>query len=157
MSLKADMMSSVVAEVVERRPFEPGVAVAVVPLPLLLVGEDLVRLGRFLELLLGLVVARVVVRVVLQGQLPVGFLDVVGRGVAADSEHFVKIALGRGHRHGVSAVTSARGSRDGRPSTRPNPIDIHARYAYDADSVTYDAVQRGSVPHPTLIARDRLA
>ena len=35
-----------VAEVVDRRPFEPGVAVAVVPLPLRLVGEDLVGLGR---------------------------------------------------------------------------------------------------------------
>ena len=67
-----------VAEVVDPGPFEPGMAVAVVALPLRLVGEDLVRLGRFLEPPLGLGVARVLVGVVLQGQLPIGFLDLVG-------------------------------------------------------------------------------
>ena len=96
-----------VAEVVDPRPFEPGVAVAVVPLALRLVGEDLVRLGRLLEPLLGLGVARVLVRVVLQGQLPIGLLDLVGRGVALHAEDFVIIAL-RGHRHGVS-IGSVRG------------------------------------------------
>ena len=57
-----------VAEVVDARPFQAGVAVAVVPLALVLVGEDLVRLGRFLEPLLGLGVARVLVGMILQGQ-----------------------------------------------------------------------------------------
>ena len=57
-----------VAEVVDPRPFQPGVAVAVVTLPLRLVGEDLVRLGRLLEPLLGLGVARVLVGMVLQRQ-----------------------------------------------------------------------------------------
>ena len=92
-----------VAEVVDPRPFEAGVAVAVVALPLRLVGEDLVRLGRLLEPLLGLGVARVLVGVVLQGQLPIGFLDLFGRGVALDAKDFVIITLRRCHRHGVSS------------------------------------------------------
>ena len=91
-----------VAEVVDPRAFDPGVAVAVVPLALRLVGEDLVRLGPFLEPLLGLGVARVLVGVVLQGQLPIGFLDLFGGGVAFDPKDFVIITFRRCHRHGVS-------------------------------------------------------
>ena len=82
-----------VAEVVDPGPLQPGVPVAVVALALLLVGEDLVRLGRLLEALLGLGVARVLVGVVLQGELAIGFLDLLGVGVALHAQDFVIIAL----------------------------------------------------------------
>ena len=91
-----------VAEVVHPRAFEPGVAVAIVAGALLLVGEDLVRLGGLLELLLRRGVARVLVRVELQGHLPITLLDFLDRGLALDGQDLVIIALGRRHRHGIS-------------------------------------------------------
>ena len=102
MSLKADMMSSVERKSWNAAPFEPGVPVAVVSLPLVRVGEDLVRFGRLLEPLGGLLVTRVAVRVILERHLPIGFLDIVGGGLAGDPEHLVEIAFRCGHRHGVS-------------------------------------------------------
>src|SRR5208283_3007772 len=92
------------AEVVDGRTLQPGVAVAVVPLPLFGIGQNLVGLGRFLEPFLGVLVARISVRVKLERHLPVGSFYVVGLRVASDPEHLIEIALGRGHRHGVSAV-----------------------------------------------------
>lgn len=56
--------------------FEPLLAVLVVDLPLLLVGEDLVGLGDLLELLLG-ARALVLVRVELERHFAVRLLDVV--------------------------------------------------------------------------------
>src|SRR5262249_55043736 len=50
---------------------QAGVSVAVVALALVRLAQDLVRLGRFLELLLGLRVADVAVWVILHGQLAV--------------------------------------------------------------------------------------
>ena len=90
-----------VAEVVDARPFHPGVAVAVVPLALRLVGEDFIRLGRLLEAALGLLVPGVLVRVILQGELPIGLLDLVGRRVPLQAQDLVIVALRR-HRHGIS-------------------------------------------------------
>ncbi len=89
-------------EVVERRAVQAGMAIAVVSLPLVRIGKDLVSFGRFLESLRGLVIARIAVRMILQRHLSIGFLDLLDRGVAADPEDFVKIALRGGHRHGVS-------------------------------------------------------
>src|SRR5262249_57928366 len=65
---------------VEAAAPEPGVPEAVVALALLGVAEDAVGLGRLLEALLRLLVARVAVRVVLEGQLPVGGLDLLLAG-----------------------------------------------------------------------------
>ena len=70
-----------------------GVAIAVVPGALLLVGEHLVRLGRFLEALLGRAVVRVLVRVVLHRQPAKSLLDVVHRGIALDAKDFVIVAF----------------------------------------------------------------
>ena len=62
--------------------------------PLLLVAEDLIGLGGLLEPGLGLGVIGVLVRVVLDGQLPVGLLD-VGLGCPpVHPEDLVEIALG---------------------------------------------------------------
>ncbi len=56
---------------------EAGVAEAVVHVPLVGVGEDRVRLGRFLELVFGGLVAGIAVRMVLQRQLAVRALDLL--------------------------------------------------------------------------------
>ena len=62
---------------------DAGVAEAIVGRALLRVGEHGVRLGRFLELLLGGLVAGIAVRVVLQRQLAVGALDLDSRSPSA--------------------------------------------------------------------------
>src|SRR5262249_8722589 len=72
-----------------------GEAEAVVLLPLFLVAEDIVGVLDFLEPGLGLLVARVTVRMVLPRQLAVGAFDFVFAGAARHAEHFVGIA-----RHG---------------------------------------------------------
>ena len=59
--------------------------------PLLGVGQHLVGVGDLLEPGLGLGVAGVGVGVQLAGQAPVGPLDLVGRGVAADAEQLVVV------------------------------------------------------------------
>ncbi len=69
---------------------DPLLAVGVVLLPLLVVREDGVGLRDLLELLLGL--GRLVpVRVELEGQPPVGGLDVVLVGVLLDSQDVVEV------------------------------------------------------------------
>jgi hypothetical protein len=68
------------------------VAVGVVALPLLRVAEDAVGLGRFLELLLGFLVPLVAIGVVLEGQLPVGRLDLGVRRVPRHPEDLVIVA-----------------------------------------------------------------
>ena len=67
-------------------------AVGVVGRAALGVGEDLVGLGRLLELLLGLGIVGVDVRVQLAGQLAEGFFDFGRVGVAVDAEHLVVVA-----------------------------------------------------------------
>ena len=112
--------------------------VAVVSGALLLVGEDLVGLGGFLELALGLGVARVLVGVELQGHLPIALLDLLDRGLALDGQDFVVIALGRRHRHGDldrawrrrPFFGRARISQPGRPRkrrTRVRRARLHLR------------------------------
>jgi hypothetical protein len=77
----------------------PGVPELVVLGPLAGVGEDGVGLGRLLELLLRLLVARVAVGVELQRLLAVCALDLVGGGGLRDLEHLVVVALGAGWAH----------------------------------------------------------
>ena len=78
-------------------------AESVVEAALFGIGEDRVRLGGLLELLLGRGVVRIAVRMELHRQLPVGALDLaVGRG-ARDAEDLVVIALA----HDVATFTIA--------------------------------------------------
>ena len=72
------------------------VAVGVVGAAPLGVGEDLVGLGRLLELLLGLGVVVVDVGVQFAGEAAEGLLDLGLAGVAADAEHLVVVAWHRG-------------------------------------------------------------
>src|SRR5690606_6240510 len=60
------------------------------------VGQHLVRLGRLLELLFGLLIARIAVRVILHGHLAIRALDLVIARVAIDIQDFVIVAFG-GH------------------------------------------------------------
>ena len=66
-------------------------AIPVVPLPLLLVGQHVVRLGRLLELLLGLGIIRIPVRMILHGFLAVRLFDLLLGGILIDSENVVVI------------------------------------------------------------------
>ncbi len=74
-------------------------AEAVVGRPPLGVGEDLVGLGGLLELLLGLGVLGVDVRVQLARERAEGLLDLRVVGVARDAEHVVGVARRRRARH----------------------------------------------------------
>ena len=86
---------------------DAGVAEAVVHAPLLRVGEHRVGLGRFLELLLGLLVAGIAVGVVLERELAVGALDLLLGGRPRDAEHLVVVALA----HALATFTIAGRSR----------------------------------------------
>ena len=70
-----------------------GVAIAVVGGALVRIAEGLVGLAEFFEFLLRLVVARVFVRMVFDGQLAVGALQVFLADIAIDAEHFVVVPL----------------------------------------------------------------
>ena len=106
-------------------PLERGVAVAIVALPLLRVGQDVVRLLDFLELRLGRLVARVDVGMELPRQPAVGLLDGLGRRVAGHTQHFVIIAFGHratdlvGWRRGVAAIAAIRSFRSDNPAGEP--------------------------------------
>jgi len=62
-------------------------------LSLLRVSEDLVRLCCLLELLLGLLVARIAVRVVFEHQMPVTFFYFPIRGVSVYAEDPIVVSL----------------------------------------------------------------
>lgn len=68
-----------------------GKAVLVVAGAFLVVGQDLVGLTHLLELLLGVLVAGVPVRVVLHGLFPVGPFNFIGAGGLFDAQHLVVI------------------------------------------------------------------
>ena len=57
------------------------------------IAQDLVRGSRFLELFLGRLVARVFVRMELDGLLAVGLLDLVGTGVLLNAQDLVRVAF----------------------------------------------------------------
>jgi hypothetical protein len=65
------------AEALEAHVAQTLCAATVVSLPLLLVGEDVVSLSGFLELLLRIRIVGVLVRVELERELPIGFADLV--------------------------------------------------------------------------------
>src|SRR5262249_30849120 len=75
---------------------QSGVTVAVVDTPLVRVTENGVGLGGFLEALRRFRVARVAVRMVLEGKRAIGFLDLVLGGALAHAQDLVKARLG-GH------------------------------------------------------------
>jgi len=65
----------------------------VVYLPLLRVAEDLVRLCRLLEPLLSLFIARIAVRMVFKGQMPITFFYFSIRGVSTYTEDLIIVSL----------------------------------------------------------------
>ena len=77
---------------------DAGEAEAVVGAPLLRVGEHRVGLGRLLEALLGVRIAGVAVGVVLERELAVGLLELVGARLARDAQDLVVVALRQGSR-----------------------------------------------------------
>ncbi len=76
-----------------RRAAHARMAELVVAGALVGVRQHVVGFGRFLELLLGLFVARVLVGMVLDGRLAVGFLYLVGVGVLRDAKYFVVVSF----------------------------------------------------------------
>ena len=75
---------------------ERRVAILIVGSAFLRVGKHLVGFAEFLELFLRSLVAGVFVRVIFDGQLAVGLLDVLDAGIVRDAQHFVVIVEG-GH------------------------------------------------------------
>ena len=76
-----------------RRTAHAGMAELVVTGTLVGVRQHVVGFCCLLELLLGLLVARILVRVILNGSLAVGLLYFVGVSVLLDAQHFVVIPL----------------------------------------------------------------
>src|SRR5665213_42275 len=72
---------------------EGGVAEAVIGRALLFVLEDIVGLADVLEALLGLLVARMAVRVAIHGDLAIGLFQRIGRGAFRHAEELVEILL----------------------------------------------------------------
>ena len=112
-------MSEKSAKIVGSNPAPPaesdaGVAEAVVEPFLLLIGEDRVGLGRFLERFLGLVIAGIAIGMELQRQLAVRALDLLFRRGALDAEDLVVVPLGHAA-HPLATFTI-----DGRSSRSPS-------------------------------------
>src|SRR5690606_25726694 len=72
---------------------DAGMAIAVIGGALLLVAQDFIGFLDFLELFLGVFAVRIAVRMVLHGQLPVGLLQFIVRGVLRHAQDFVVIAF----------------------------------------------------------------
>ena len=75
------------------RAAHSGVSELVVTGPLVGIRQHVIGFGGLLELLFGLLVPGVFVRVVFDRGLSVGLLDLVGVGISLDAEHFVIISL----------------------------------------------------------------
>jgi hypothetical protein len=82
---------------------ERRVAEAIIGGALLRILQAVIGLVDFLELRLGLLVARIAIRVVLHGQLAEGDLEFDLGHFAADLEHLVKVTLGHRGRPNRSA------------------------------------------------------
>ncbi len=65
----------------------------VIPRPFLIIAENLISFGSLLELLLGLLVAGILVRMILEGLLPVGLLDLILRSALAYAQYFIIVSL----------------------------------------------------------------
>ena len=72
---------------------DAGVAIAVVGGALLLVAQDFISLFGFLEFLFGFLAVRIAVRMVLHGQLTIGLLQFVVRGVLRHAQDFVIVTF----------------------------------------------------------------
>src|SRR5688500_14727819 len=83
-------------------------AVAVVQRALLRIAQHLVRLRHLLEPLLGFLRALVAIRMVLQRELPIGLLDLVGFGTARDAQQLVVISHRTSRRSASERLTSRR-------------------------------------------------
>jgi len=86
-----------------RGALEGGRSVAVVGRALLRILQDVIGVIDVLELLLGVLVARIAVRMVLHGELAERLLEVVGARRAADSEQLVIVL-----RHTLYAAPTCR-------------------------------------------------
>jgi len=86
-------------------------AVSVVGGTLLLIAQDSVGLAALFKALLGLVIARIAIRVILQRQFAIGALDLRVARAAGNAEYFVVIAFY------VSSQCS-KDRRSGRPPRR---------------------------------------
>src|ERR1035438_4645320 len=71
---------------------------------LLGVREHIVGFLDVLEAILGRLIARVEVGVVLPGELPISFADLLGAGLAGYAERFVVVVLGSRHRFPTCAL-----------------------------------------------------
>ena len=78
---------------IDLRTAKPLVAVSVVDRALVVVAQDGVRLRRFLERLFRFRIVRILVRVILDRELAVGFLDFLRVRPAIDSENVVVVAF----------------------------------------------------------------
>ena len=72
---------------------QTGMAIAIVDLPFLRIAEHRIGLGRFLELVRGLLVAAVAIGMELHRQNAISLFQLIVGGVLLDAEHFVKIKL----------------------------------------------------------------
>ena len=90
------------------RLLESLVAEAVIGGAFLVVFKDSVGLAQFLELLFGIGVIRVAVRMILHGHLAVGFFQHIGAGVPFDPERLV-IVVFRHHRAPLRRETMKTG------------------------------------------------
>ena len=93
---------------------EGGMAEAVIGGALVLVGEGLIGLVDFLELDLGLLVARVAVGMMLHGRLAEGRFQLRFRTGAGHAEEFVVISLGHINGHRLKRASAGRGWRSRR-------------------------------------------
>ena len=72
---------------------DTGVTELIVALALVGVAQHVIGLGQLLELLLGLLIPRVLIWVVLDGELAIGLLQLIGRSTLAHPEYLVVISL----------------------------------------------------------------
>jgi hypothetical protein len=117
-----------------RAAVDPGVPEAVVQPALLAVGEDRVGLRRLLEGFLRLVVARIAIRVVLQGQLAIRALDLLIGGLSLDPENLVVISLGHAAHPLATFTIEGRSSRSPSMYPRRNSSMISPSRRPSADS-----------------------
>src|SRR5690606_9826607 len=157
-----------VAEVAEPGPAgasDPLVAEAVVGAALVRIGQHRVGLGGLLELLLGLRIVRIAVRMELERELAVGLLQRVGVGRAIDAQHLVVVALRQGTPRGgkVAASLGTRGRdatatarrRRGQRERRRNGRSGPARLRHEDAAVATERleVERADAGHLDRVAR----
>jgi len=107
-------------------PAQALVAETIIARPGFGIAQHFIGLGRLLELGFGFGIIRVAVRMVFEGHLPIGLLDIVIIGVSLDAEHFVVIP---GHwyiYYSVSETTTPASWMDSAGNTSPAAISRRA-------------------------------